>query len=99
MKRSVPDLELPGRFPLKRANKNYYPSRSKNRILDLGFLRFVSNFFSENNIFFNFVKARLTGLASRKFLFLPKSKILNSQEKILMKTGQDQVIKCIHLIT
>ena len=71
----------------------------KNRFLDLGFLPFVSNFFSENNIFFNFVKARLTGLASRKFQFLPKSKILNSHEKILMKTGQDQEIDCIQSIS
>ena len=85
--------------PLKRAQNNYSYSEIKNRILVLGFLPFVSNFFSENNIFFNFVKARLTGLASRKFLFLQKSKILNSQEKILMKTGQDQVIKGIPLIT
>ena len=79
--KSVILSEPSGTSSLKRANKKYYPSRFKNQISGLGFLPFVSNFFSENILFFNFVKARLTGLASRKFLFLPKSKILNSQEK------------------
>ena len=54
-----------------------YHSQIKARILDLDFLSFVSNFFGENYIFPKFVKARLTGLASRKFK---------------MKTDQDREI-------
>ena len=58
----------------------------------------MSNFLVENYIFSNFVKARLTGLASRKFMFLQIPKIFNSHEKILMETGEDQEINCIQSI-
>ena len=56
------------------------------------------DFFGEKYIFSNFVKARLTGLANLKFIFLPISKIFNSHEKVLRKTDQIQTIDSIESI-